>query len=169
MLKTNDRKMLEEVLSLAKKIRSLLNSKRQVTAVPGVSMANNPARFWPCFDQRLQDENGQPVVDENQLAIIQEIGIALQCISHRHHNATTRMLAILDREFLDTVVSVVTYLLNANNKAYVLANGNALLFPRSELDAKTAIFSKCREEIDRQAKEEQEKSYGKGLSFSPVP
>ena len=150
ILELENGSLLGNAVLKANNFRSLFWSKRPATAHHGVSMQANPARFWGCYDQRVQDKDGT--------FSIQEIGIGCQCVSHRQHNASGRMVNMMDREFLDKVVSVVTQLHDDNVKGHVISNAMHFLFQNEELDRKTTFYSDCRQEINRKASSEDEES-----------
>ena len=126
---TKDGSLLGQTVWAANIFRTLFCSERPKEANQGVSMLANPARFWGCYDQRVQKEDGE--------FTIQETCIGLQCVSHRQHNGSGRMAGMMDREFLDGVVSMVTQLLNDTVKGHVLTNVNHLLFADTDVDKQT--------------------------------
>ena len=89
----------------------------------------------------------QHVKTEDGEFTIEETCIGLQCISHRQHNGSGLMEGMLDSDFLDVVVSMVTKLLNDNVKGHVLTNVNHLLFEKKDVDARTTFCSACQKEI----------------------
>ena len=140
---TKDGSLLGQTVWAANIFRTLFCSERPKEANQGVSMLANPARFWGCYDQRVQKEDGE--------FTIQETCIGLQCVSHRQHNGSGRMAGMMDREFLDGVVSMVTQLLNDNVKGHVLTNVNHLIFADTDVDKQTNFYSECRNEINRRS------------------
>ena len=114
-------------------------------------MDANPACYWPCYDQRVEDEKGDPILDEAGKPVIEETGVCLQCISHKQHNGASRMHGLLDREFMATIISVVKYLLNSNVMGFVKAFADSLTIPNAKKDSETALYTNVRATIDRVA------------------
>ncbi len=150
-LGSDDGSVLKETLLLANEFRSMFWSKRPTKCHAGVSMDANPVRYWGCYDQRLQDETGQPIRNELGEPIIQETGLSLQCVSHKHHNSASKMMIMFDREFMDQIVSVTTYLHNDDVKGHVLSYAKHFVFPNSEVDEKTTMYSEIRAVVDSNA------------------
>jgi len=116
-------------------------------------MGANPARFWGCYDQRLHDESGEPIRDENGEPIIQESGVSVQCVCHRSHNGSSRMMIMMDREFTDKIVSVTTFLHDENVKGHVISNAKHFVFPNEEVDKRTTMYSDARKKVDENARQ----------------
>ena len=145
--------VLKNALFFANKFRSMFWSSRPRVCHQGVSMGANPARFWGCYDQRLHDENGEPVQDEKGEPIIQESGLSVQCYNHKGHNGASRMMPMLDREFTDKVVSVTTYIHDENVKAHVISNAKHFVFPNEDVDKRTTMYSDARNKVNENAKQ----------------
>jgi len=144
---------LKNALLLANKFRSMFWSRRPRKCHQGVSMGANPARFWGCYDQRLHDESGEPIRDENGEPIIQESGVSVQCVCHRSHNGSSRMMIMMDREFTDKIVSVTTFLHDENVKGHVISNAKHFVFPNEEVDKRTTMYSDARKKVDENARQ----------------
>ena len=168
VLESQDGSVLKNALLCANEFRSKFWSKRPKIAHHGVSMDANPARFWGCFDQRLQDERGQPMQDDTGKPIIQETGISVQCISHRQHNSSYRMLPVLDREFMDMLVSLATYIHNDNVKRHVISNAKNFVFPNHKVDEQTTMYSDCRKIVDETALLTNPGGQPKGFSMQQI-
>jgi len=169
---TDHGSVVNDSLLLANEFRSMFWSARPMSRLrerqQGVSMDANPARFWGCYDQRLQDREGEPIRNESGRPIIQETGNAVQCISHKHHNSSRRMMPMLDREFPDRIVSLVTYLHDSNVKQNVLHYAKHFVFPNVAVDQKTSIYSLMRKIVDQEALPKNPGDKPKGFSMGQI-
>ena len=169
---TDHGSVVNDSLLLANEFRSMFWSARPMSRLrerqQGVSMDANPARFWGCYDQRLQDREGEPIRNESGRPIIQETGNAVQCISHKHHNSSRRMMPMLDREFPDRIVSLATYLHDSNVKRNVLSYAKHFVFPNVEVDQKTSIYSLMRKKVDQEALPKNPGDKPKGFSMGQI-
>ena len=138
-----------------------------------VSMRQNPARFWPCRDQRVSVSSGDPPADqegEHTGAVADSpppelchVGHAQQCGYHSQHNSLNDFFRLLDPEFLNRVVSTIKTVKNPFVEPEMVEAINHLLSDdttlRTRIDGESGFFRLVREGIESQA------ARGQGISL----
>ena len=138
-----------------------------------VSMQQNPARFWPCRDQRCSVSSGDPPADEEGEptgAVADSpppelcyVGHAQQCGYHSGHNSLNDFFRLLDPEFLNRVVSTTKTVKNPFVEPEMIEAINHLFSDdptlRKRIDHDTDFFKLVREGIEAQA------ARGQGISL----
>jgi hypothetical protein len=110
-------------------LKSMFESKRgqvdNVSVRAVVSMQQNPARFWPCRDQRVsvssadsasQSQGQAGAAADPPPTKLCHTGHVQQCSYHSQHNALDDLLKVLDPELLNRVVSVIKTAKNSFNE-----------------------------------------------------
>jgi hypothetical protein len=75
---------------------------------------------------------------------------------------------MLDREFPDRIVSLVTYLHDSNVKGNVLSYAKHFVFPNVAVDQKTSIYSLMRKIVDQEALPKNPGDKPKGFSMGQI-
>ena len=143
-----------------------------------VSMRENPARFWPCRDQRVsvssadsaaqsagssQGHAGAATVADPLTTELHHVGHVQQCCYHSQHNALNDFIKLLDLEFMQRVVSVIKLVKNPFVDPELRTAIDHLFSEDPELrhsiDSKTDYFKLVRQGIEEQA------ARGEGISL----
>ena len=161
--------------SMFKKQRGQLKDNIAGTVV---SMRENPARFWPCRDQRVsvssadsaaqsagssQGHAGAATVADPLTTELHHVGHVQQCCYHSQHNALNDFIKLLDLEFMQRVVSVIKLVKNPFVDPELRTAIDHLFSEDPELrhsiDSKTDYFKLVRQGIEEQA------ARGEGISL----
>jgi hypothetical protein len=161
-------------------LKSMFERKRGQLGIDSVStvvsMRQNPARFWPCRDQRVSysstdsaansagSSHGQAgAVADPPPTEVCHVGHAQQCSYHSEHNAVNDFTKLLDMEVMHRVVSTIKTVKNPFVEPEMRAAIDYLFSEdpevRAKIDSETEFFKLTRERIEAQA------ARGKGISL----
>ena len=139
-----------------------------------VSMQQNPARFWPCRDQRVSVSSADPAAQSQSQAGAAAVadppptklchtGHVQQCCYHSSHNSVDDFCKILDGEIFPRVVSTAIVVKNPFNEPGIKEAIKRLLSDdpkvRADIDSRTGYFKSVRAGIEQQA------ALGNGISL----